>query len=96
MPEAFKGWSIDHKIPVALILALALQGAAGIWWGSNISATLADHGRELERLKVAEVARMHDDRRVAGRLGRIEGGLDEMTRTLARIEGRLTPDRSGQ
>jgi len=41
-------WHLDKRVPVALILALALQGAGGIWWAASTSERLDQVERRLE------------------------------------------------
>ena len=36
--ESDTEWRLDKHIPVALILAIILQGAATVWWASSINA----------------------------------------------------------
>jgi len=37
-------WALDKRVPVALVLALLLQGGTGIWWVSALNS-------EVEELK---------------------------------------------
>ena len=34
-------WHVDRKIPLALILTLAMQTLTAIWWAANVNARLA-------------------------------------------------------
>lgn len=35
-------WHVDRKIPLALILTLAMQTLAAIWWAAGVNARLAN------------------------------------------------------
>lgn len=55
-------WSVDKKIPVALIVTLVVQTAGIVWWGATTSArinvleqkaeTAAPQGERLTRVEV--------------------------------------------
>lgn len=34
-------WHLDKRVPIALILALMVQGGSTIWWGARIDARVA-------------------------------------------------------
>jgi hypothetical protein len=36
-----QGWHLDKRVPIALILALAIQVMAGVWAAATLSATIA-------------------------------------------------------
>ena len=41
-------WHLDKRVPVALILTLALQAGAGVWWDSTTNERLSQVERRLE------------------------------------------------
>jgi len=41
-------WHLDKRVPIALIVALALQGAGGVWWASTANERLSQVERRLE------------------------------------------------
>jgi len=60
--DADRHWHLDKKIPVAIIVAIAIQTAGGIWWAATINARVnaieiaqtasAPQGDRLTRLEV--------------------------------------------
>lgn len=79
------GWRIDKHIPIALIFAIAIQTASGIWWASSISNRVTENERRLLALASA-------DRRIAvleSQIGNIDRTLQAINSKLDRvIEGR--------
>jgi hypothetical protein len=49
---ASKSWHLDRRLPVAMIVALMMQGSSFLWWASGFSA------RTDTRLEAAE-KRLH-------------------------------------
>ncbi len=64
-------WRLDKHIPVALILAIILQGAATVWWASSISA----------RVEMLE-ARQQALSSVPARLSAVEATLKDIREIL--------------
>ena len=89
MPEVLKGWRIDHRIPVALILALMLQFAGLVWWGAGVSSKVDEFERRVTTLEQIESVRIRDDRETVARMTRIDSNLDELTRSVLRLDGRM-------
>lgn len=75
-------WTVDKKIPVALLVALSLQFAGAIWWGATTSARID----QLERDVKAAAPQ-------AERLIRVEEKLSSMQSSLAEIKGLLARPR---
>lgn len=76
-------WTVDKRIPLALIFTLGTQTAAAIWWASGMSArveqteirvTALEAQRAGERLAVLE-SRIGD---VKVQLNRMEEKLDRL------------------
>lgn len=40
MPEEKQHWSVDKRIPVALIFAIFMQTVAGVWWAATTTERL--------------------------------------------------------
>jgi hypothetical protein len=73
-------WHLDKKVPIALILAMAMQTAGVVWWGATTSERLS----ALER-KADAVAPQ------AERLARVETKLESVQTGIAEIKSILTP-----
>jgi hypothetical protein len=79
-------WHIDKKVPLAIVLAMLMQGASLIWWANGITKDNQEYARRIsqlesqradQRLTVLE-SQMIDSR---GSLSRIEGKLDRLIET---------------
>lgn len=89
MPETLKGWSIDHRIPLALILTIVLQTAGIVWWTASLAARVDENGRRLAVVERTEAARIVDERRLYERLATFDANVTAIRASLARIETRL-------
>ena len=76
------GWRLERTVPVALLLAVTIQAAAGLMWAGRAAARID----EIEH-------RVTDQRGVGERLARLEALIAAQTAQLTRIEAKL--DRSG-
>lgn len=74
-------WRIDRRIPLALVLAIAVQTGGAVWWLANLSA-------RVSTIEEAAIARQ-DER---DRLIVLETELRAVNATLVRIERRLDRD----
>jgi hypothetical protein len=73
-------WTLDRRVPLALILALVLQTAGLVWWASSLSERV----NTLERR--AEATAPQGDRltRVEVKLEGVQSGIDEIKRLIRR------------
>ena len=75
-------WGFDRKIPLVLIVALAVQTGGALMWA----------GGEARRISELEL-RLDRQSGVAERLARLEAGADATRAALARIEAKLDGER---
>jgi hypothetical protein len=71
-------WSLDRRIPAALIVTLILQTMVGVWW-------LAQLGERVSTLERAEATRQA----VVERLTRVEVKVDTALDGITDIKRRL-------
>lgn len=45
-------WHLDRKVPISLIIALAIQTGTAIWWASGMEHRVASTEGSVVRLKV--------------------------------------------
>jgi hypothetical protein len=78
--ENDKHWTVDRRVPLALIVAMAIQTAGAVWWASNVSERV----NNLE--KRAEVTAPQGDRltRVEVKIESIQEGITEIKRLIRR------------
>jgi len=68
-------WSLDKRVPLALILALCVQTAGIAWWASQTTERLANLERRVEQASPQ-----------ADRLTRVEVKIDNIAGALADIK----------
>lgn len=73
-------WHLDKKVPIALIVTLLCQFAAGVWFAGKMSQRQDEQER---RITVME------QQNVGGRLGALEGQLSDVKAGLNRIDAKL-------
>jgi TolA-binding protein len=83
-------WHLDRRVPITLILALAVQTAGMVWWAASLSGRVEVNARDISRVN-GEVAVLRNSAQTqAVQLGRIEeqisGLRGDIGRLLAAIE----------
>lgn len=75
-------WTVDRRIPLALVAAIAIQTAGAVWWAASIDQRLAS----VEIATSASVT-------LADRVTRVEvdftSSKTEVSRRLDRIEAKI-------
>lgn len=69
------GWKVDRNIPIAPMVAIALQLLAAVWWGSQMDARVS-HIEALQR------ATPNPSERIV----RVEVGMEAIKERLAEIK----------
>lgn len=77
---ALKHWTIDKRVPLALILTISIQTCGIVWWASGLT-TRVEH---LERQAQASAPQ-------ADRLTRVEVRLDNVVDGISEIKALLRP-----
>lgn len=73
-----KKWHLDKRVPVALIITIALQTGLGIWW----AAQLSERVNTLERAAVISAPQAERVVRLETRMESIIEGIGEIKRLL--------------
>ena len=68
-------WHLDRRVPIALILTIAIQTGSGIWWAAGVNARV----EQLERQVVGAAPHVE-------RIVRLETKMDAIFSTLAEIK----------
>ena len=71
-------WHLDKRLPIALMVILALEGGGFIWWAATIEA----------RMTNVETWQSKNES-LNDRMVRMETTLEGVAKTLARIEDKL-------
>jgi hypothetical protein len=79
-PEEDKHWTVDRRVPLALIVTIAVQTAGIVWWASSVSERV----NTLE--KRAEQSAPQADRltRVEVKIESVQEGIQEIKRLIRR------------
>ena len=75
-------WHLDKRIPIALIVAIAMQTGAGIWWLSSINSRV--NSLELQAGPTLAGAASRESRIV-----RLETQFENLITTMRRIDEKL-------
>ena len=83
-------WTLDRRVPVAIIFAILLQSAGAIWWAASIQNRVSNNEGNIARLTDNGEAMRVAVHEQAVQLGRIEeqisGLRSDIQRMLSAIE----------
>ena len=83
-------WTLDKRIPIALVATIFMQSAYAVWWASGVSERLAQIERRQEnagqRSEVTDRALAEQGRQTAV----LSEALSNTNRNLERIQSELT------
>lgn len=82
-------WTLDKKVPVAIILVLIGQFLGGLWFISKLDSRLEDQDKRLVKAEAQIGVIDKDAREAAGRLIRVEEKSTAMLAILQRLERAL-------
>lgn len=73
-------WHLDRKVPLALIVTIAIQTGAVIWWGSSLNERV----NQLEARAVSAAPQAERITRIEGKIENVEQGIQRIERALER------------
>lgn len=79
-------WNLDKRVPIALILAILTQTAAGVWWAASQTARLDTQERRVAVLESNDSKMAEAQLRAVEALASIKASQDAMRSSLDRIE----------
>ncbi len=79
-------WNLDKRVPIALILAILTQTAAGVWWAASQTARLDTQERRVTILESNDSKMAEVQLRAVEALASIKASQDAMRSSLDRIE----------
>ena len=84
-----EAWHLDKRVPLVFILAILLQTAGIVWWGSSISERVNSVEREqLDQRAIVGVLRESLQQR-GERIAALEAGQNAILEALRRIDRKL-------
>jgi hypothetical protein len=89
-------WTIDRRVPVGIIVSMALQLCGVVWWARGQAADV-DMLRERDtqhETRMKKIEDLRDQERLSERLATLETEVKNQTALLRRIDERM--DRQGR
>ncbi|MBP0581877.1 hypothetical protein J8I29_21285 [Labrys sp. LIt4] len=84
-----ESWSVDKKIPLALVIALFVQTGGVVWWSSQLNSRVTVIEERNLKLEV-EIGKLKDgSSEVRERFARAETTMQAFVETTRRIEAKL-------
>jgi hypothetical protein len=71
MPDS-PHWKIDRRVPVGLIIALAFQACAFVWWGAQLNDRVQDSERRIMAIESFDTQINTSQGAISERLARLE------------------------
>jgi Tfp pilus assembly protein PilO len=85
MSESTDSWHLDKRVPVALIIALLAQFAAGVWFTSSLANDVANNRANITRLNNQFEVLRDSSQAQAVQLGRIEEQITGLRGDIGRL-----------
>lgn len=79
-------WSLDKRVPLAMILALLGQCVLAVWWARGFVSEQQGHEKRLTAL---EYSKERERERVGERLATLETEMRNAATVLQRIDDRM-------
>lgn len=89
-PAPSSQWHVSKSIPLTVLIGLAVQGAAFVWYVSAMQAQIEGNTKNIERLERDFVTLESASNAQAIQLGRIEEGIKAINSQLATLTSRLS------
>ena len=80
-------WTMDKRIPIALIVTMVLQAGSIVWWARGIQAE-QEYLRENHERRLNTLESSRERERVGERLATLEAEMRNVSVVLERIDGR--------
>ena len=78
-------WHLDKRVPIALILAIAIQSGGAIWWASSIQGRVSGNEASITRIDRVVEAQRDASQLQAIQLGRIEEQITGLRSDIGRL-----------
>lgn len=87
-------WTIERKIPAALIIAILVQSASAIWWAAGVNGSLTNQDERQSRIEQtvkeqgAEIKRLPT---LETEVRALQRSVEKLDKTIDRAIERLSP-----
>jgi hypothetical protein len=75
-------WTLDRRVPIAIILSLIIQTLGAVWWAASFSASMEARVNSLEATNEAKS-------NLGERMASVEAQLGFINGAVARIENKI-------
>ena len=84
-------WSLDRKVPVAIVITLVLQIVGFAWYAAKLDSRVEEQAARLAKTEAQILVIDRDARDFGVRMARIEEKTGTMLSILERLERRFIP-----
>ncbi|WP_448950586.1 hypothetical protein [Labrys neptuniae] len=89
MPSEKEHWTVDKKIPLALVITLLIQTGGVVWWSSQLNSRVTIIEEKSLKLE-EEIGKLKDGGgEVRERFAKAETSMQAFVETTRRIEAKL-------
>jgi len=85
-PPEPEHWTLDKKVPIAIIFALVVQGAGLAWWAATLEGRVVQAEKVIVRLESRDGEQRTDRERMIRLEERLIAMLDEQRRMNGKLE----------
>lgn len=82
-------WHLDKRVPIALIIAIAMQTMGIVWWASSLDHRVRTIEREVMALMQADSVQRDELRRTTEYLARLDERVSQMMGVLREMRDEL-------
>lgn len=83
-------WHLDRKVTLGLIVAILINAGSSVWWAATLNTQVITQQKSIE-VQASQISAMQAAQGGIGeRLAKIEGAVTYQTKSLDRIEDKLT------
>ena len=86
---AIENWTLDRRIPAALIIALAFHAGVFVWMASALNSRVESLETYVLETKASTAAQVVTERDRGDRLIRVETLMESIQRSVSNIERKL-------
>jgi len=82
-------WHLDKRVPISLIIMIAVQSASAIWWASSVEAKIIEQQRASDLVTAYITKQTDNDKRTIEILARLDERVRQQSEMLATIDRKV-------